>query len=115
VVLVENAMRAQAVIRENIAATRLPGVQLLGMSATGAIKTLAGEKFDVVFMDPPNIEDPVPVVEAIAEADLIVPDGRVVVEHRVDRKLPDRIGPFELRKCSTYADAALSIYALAAE
>lgn len=115
VVLVENATRAQAVIQENIALTKLPGVKLLGMNVNGAIKTLTGEKFDVVFMDPPYIEDPVPVVERIAEADLIVPDGRIVVEHRVDRQLPDRIGPYQRLRTSTYADAALSYYALATE
>lgn len=110
VILVENNPRAQAVIRENIALTRLAGVSLLGMDASAAIKKLAGQKFDVVFMDPPYALDPVPVVEAIAEADLLLDDGRVMVEHRADRSMPDRIGPFEKLKASTYADAGLTLY-----
>lgn len=113
VVLVENNPKAQAVIRENIGLTRLVGVQLLGMEAIAAVKKLAGEKFDVVFMDPPYALDPVPVVEAVAEADLPVADGRVVVEHRADRPMPDRIGPFEKLRTNTYADAGLTFYAFA--
>jgi 16S rRNA G966 N2-methylase RsmD len=75
-----------------------------------ALGRLAGQTFDVVFMDPPYVLDPVPVVEAIAAQRLVKENGRVVVEHRNDRVLPNEIAGLIKLKTSRYADACLTIY-----
>lgn len=113
VVLVENAPAAAAVIRENIALTKLTGVELLAVEAMASLPRLAAQRFDVVFMDPPYVLDPVPVVEAIANARLITDNGRVVVEHKSDRPMPEVIAGLVKVKAARYADAALTIYAWA--
>jgi 16S rRNA (guanine(966)-N(2))-methyltransferase RsmD len=112
-VLVENARDAVAVIQANIATLKLPGVELLAVDAPSAIDRLAGQAFDVVFMDPPYALDPAPVVEAIASRKLVAPNGRVVVEHRSNRTLPEAIGGLVKLRTARYADACLSFYAWA--
>lgn len=114
-VLVERAPAAVAVIRENLEATKLPSVELLPIEAEGALARLAGERFDVVFLDPPYRDDPMPVVEAIARHDLLVPDGRVVVEHRSDRRLPEQAGGLVKIRTACYAESCLSFYRWPAE
>lgn len=109
-VLVERAQAAQAVIRENMALAKLPGVELVAADATGALERLAGQRFDVIFMDPPYAEDPVPVAQACDAHGLLVADGRLVVEHRSDRELPVAIGKLEKLRTTRYADSALSFY-----
>ncbi len=110
VVLVENAPAALAVIRENVAVTKL-AAEVLPLDARKALGRLAGRSFDVVFMDPPYALDPVPVVQALDERELLAPDGRLVVEHQADRAMPDVIGRLSRRETRTYADTALSFYA----
>lgn len=109
-VLVERSPAALAVIRENVALTKLEGAEVLGLDAFAAIRHLAGRRFDVVFMDPPYADDPLPVLEALAAADLLVDDGRIVVEHRCERKLPEIFDGWELRDTRAYADSSLTIY-----
>lgn len=113
VVLVENAPGAAGIIRDNIASTKLAGAELLALDALASLPRLAGQGFDVVFMDPPYVVDPEPVVAAIAERRLVKPNGRVVVEHRFDRELPEAIAGLIKLKTARYADAALTIYAWA--
>jgi 16S rRNA (guanine(966)-N(2))-methyltransferase RsmD len=110
VVLVENAAPAVQVVRDNMATLKLDGVELLAIDAMAALGRLAGQTFDVVFMDPPYVLDPVPVVEAIAAQRLVKENGRVVVEHRNDRVLPNEIAGLIKLKTSRYADACLTIY-----
>lgn len=113
VVLVEQAAPAIAVIRENTALTKLDGVEVLPLPVDRAIPRLAGQRFDVIFLDPPYALDPVPTVEAVAETGLLAPDGRLVVEHRRDRVLPETVGTFVRLKTSGYSEACLTVYRVA--
>lgn len=113
VVLVERAAPALAVIRENLAATRLEGVELLPMASDVAVKRLAGQVFDVVFMDPPYADDVTALLEAIASRGLLAPGGRLVLEHQADRAVPPRVGPLAHQRTARYTDSALSFFALA--
>lgn len=110
VVLVEKAPAALAVIRENVALTKL-AAEVLPLDAEKALRRLAGQAFDVVFLDPPYALDPMPVVQAVDELGLLSADGRLVVEHRAERAMPDAIGRLIRRDTRTYADTALSFYA----
>lgn len=110
VVLVESNTAALKVIQKNVAATRL-AAEVMALDVKKVPNRLAGQAFDVVFMDPPYAVDPAPVAAAIAEAGLLVPDGRLVIEHHADRRMPDAIGGLERRDTRRYSDSALSIYA----
>lgn len=113
VVLVESAKAALDVIRENVAITKLAGVEILGVDVMAAIARLEGQAFDVVFMDPPYADDPLPVVEAVMAKGLLTPTGRLVVEHRYDRAMPEAIAGLTKLKTSKYAETCLTLYRLA--
>jgi 16S rRNA (guanine(966)-N(2))-methyltransferase RsmD len=110
-VLVEVAAPAVAIVRENIALTKLEGLEVLALDAMAAIARLKGQRFDVVFMDPPYADDPVPLAEAVEAANLLGDSGRLVIEHRRDRPMPEAIGGLARLKTNNYAETALSFYA----
>ena len=110
VVLVEQAPAALAVIRENVALTRL-AAEVLPLDAEQALTRLGAVPFDVVFLDPPYALDPMPVVAAVDAQGLLAADGRLVVEHRAARVLPDTVGRLQRRETRAYADTALTFYA----
>lgn len=107
-VLVEKAAPALAVIKKNVAATKLAGVEVLPLAVEAALARLAGQAFDVVFLDPPYADDATGVVGAIAP--LLKPDGRVVLEHRSSTDTPDRVGDLVKLRTARYSESALSFY-----
>lgn len=114
VVLVERARPALAVIAANQTSTGLP-VEVLPMEVEAALGTLAGSRFDVVFLDPPYALDPLPLLQRLAEGTLLSPHGRLVLEHDVKREAPERLARWERLSSRRYAGTALTIYGLAAE
>jgi 16S rRNA (guanine966-N2)-methyltransferase len=110
VVMVEMASLALGVMRENVALTQLAPVEVLALETSVAIRRLAGQTFDVIFMDPPYADDPAEIMDAIAAAGLLLPHGRLVIEHLAKRSMPETVGPFSLLKTRTYSLSALSYY-----
>jgi 16S rRNA (guanine966-N2)-methyltransferase len=114
VVLVEAARAAVAVIEANRRALGAPGeVRVLRQEARAAIAALAarGERFDVVFLDPPY-RSPLyePVLERIGEGGLLEPEGIAVAEHFHKRILPERIGRLGRVRSVRVGDHCLSFY-----
>lgn len=108
-VLVENDPAAIAVIRHNLAITKLPA-ELMPVGIDAAIRqfTAAGMRFDVIFMDPPYEKDP---SSALAKAStLLLPMGRMVLEHRRSNPAPATAGDLVLRETRNYADTSISFY-----
>jgi 16S rRNA (guanine966-N2)-methyltransferase len=110
VVMVESESPAQEVIRANMANTRLAGVELLSLTAEVALRRLVGQGFDVIFLDPPYKNDPEGIMEAIAQSGLLLPKGRLVVEHRSTRVMPSLVGSLGCLRTARYSDSSLSFY-----
>lgn len=71
-----------------------------------------GERFDLVFLDPPYGKGLlIPALEAVAAGGLAAPDARVVAEHPAREALPERVGALARRDVRRYGDTALSFYA----
>ncbi len=86
-VFVDRAAACVACVRENLRALELEArARVIRSPARGALARLArqGERFDVVFVDPPYASDQAAAALAgILEGDLLAPGGLVVVEaHR---------------------------------
>jgi 16S rRNA G966 N2-methylase RsmD len=81
-VLVENDARSCGVIYANIAALKYePRCRLLRGELPGALAQLRGEKFDLVFSDPPYAQHAAQAtVDALTSNDLLAPAARVVLE-----------------------------------
>ncbi len=74
-------------------------------------RNIAGEPFNIVFLDPPYRDDLIPaLLEQITRKGCIIQGGRAVAETRKDRKLPPTVGDFRIFKTRTYGDTRISIY-----
>ena len=71
-----------------------------------------GQKFDIIYLDPPFTVDSIfiPVMEALDEADILAEDGVIVAEHWAKLELPEELHGFEKIKERKYGHIVLSIY-----
>jgi 16S rRNA (guanine(966)-N(2))-methyltransferase RsmD len=114
VVLVDRSVGAVDAIRANAAALASLGgdVKVFRQEALTAAAGLAaaGERFDVVFLDPPYESDLYePLLEA-AGAGLLADEGVAVAEHFHKRVLPERIGRLVRMRSVRIGDHRLSFY-----
>ena len=92
-VFIDNSRQAVGCIRDNLERTHLAGkAQVFQTDVLSAIRQLGlrGRRFDLIFVDPPydgGFEQP--VLEAIAQAGILAEDGRIVMEARMQTRLPD--------------------------
>lgn len=115
---VDNAPAAVTTIRDNLRHTGLEErARVLRADARRAVGRLEreGQRFAVVFIDPPYGDSlAVPTVEMLAAAGIVEPSGRVVVEHALREDMPARIGNFSKIRSNRYGDTVLSFYVPAA-
>ena len=97
--------RALECIKENLTTTKLSDkAKVIAGDCVSAVMQLRGEKFDIVFMDPPyDSHAEVEVLKAIAENGILAGDALIVVEARLDRKFDiiEKLG-FEIVKEKEY-------------
>ena len=115
VVLVESAHAAVRAIRENVRAlgSAAAPVEVFHQDARLALSALAarGQRFDIVYLDPPYESDLyLPVAALLDEAGLLADDGVLVAEHFHKRALPERIGRFVRSREIRIGDHRLSFY-----
>ncbi|XGV99790.1 MAG: 16S rRNA (guanine(966)-N(2))-methyltransferase RsmD [Leptolyngbya sp. BL-A-14] len=113
VVGIEQSTRACAIIRQNWqqVAKDNQRFQVLRGDVRQRIKSLEGQQFDRIYFDPPY-ESALyePVLETIAQLQLLAPGGELAVEHS-----PDRLSlttPTTLKICrqKIYSNTALTFY-----
>ena len=114
VVFVEPARRALAQIEENIERCGVADrARIVGKDALSALRSLAvaGEQFDVVYVDPPyDAGIYKPVLMVLGTDDLVAPEGIVVVEARSRDRLPDEAGTLRRYREVRYGDTTLAFY-----
>jgi 16S rRNA (guanine(966)-N(2))-methyltransferase RsmD len=95
-VFVERAPRCLALLRANLADLELAGVaRVVRDDARRAVRRLgrAGERFDLVLLDPPYESGEAPLaLQALAEAGILAPEAVVVVETAKRHPLPPVAG-----------------------
>lgn len=88
--------------------------RVLAGDALAVLRRLAarGERFDLVFLDPPYAAGLlVPALEAVAEGGLLAEDGLAAAEHAARDEPPARVGRLVRRARRQYGDTSLSFYA----
>jgi len=77
-----------------------------------SIKRLSGrERFDIIFADPPYSRGlEAPLLDAIADSDILCQDGIVVLEHSSRDHQPDRVGSLIKLQDRRYGDTEISLY-----
>jgi 16S rRNA (guanine966-N2)-methyltransferase len=114
VVLVDQAAPAVAALRANADLLRSAGgvVRIFRQDALAALPALAasGERFDLVYLDPPYASDLYEPALAASEA-LVAEDGLVIAEHFHKRALPETIGRLARTREVRVGDHRLSFFA----
>ncbi|MBB6217826.1 16S rRNA (guanine(966)-N(2))-methyltransferase RsmD [Anaerosolibacter carboniphilus] len=111
---IENNKQSLGIVKENLTILGLLDQSVVLLTdAIRALKEFAikGEKFDIIFLDPPYMKGfIIPCVEGIEVNGLLNTDGIIVIEHKVEDVLPDEIGNLLKMKDRRYGDTNISIY-----
>ena len=113
-IFVDNNRNSIRVIRENTETTGFKEKsKILQLEALKAISELAksGEKYDIIFMDPPYLKGYiVPCIQAIEEGGLLKDEGIIVIEHDSKDIIPDQFIKLKRIKNRKYGNTTISIY-----
>lgn len=108
-VLVDKDRKAQQAIRRNIEALEYgKQARVLPVPDTVALAQLEreGERFDLIFLDPPYKMDTAAVCDEILQKGLLADDGIIIIEHRKDTPPVPGAG-FEITDTRHYGIAGL--------
>jgi len=113
-VFVEDHPEALKGLRRNLETLSLvERSQVLPLPVAAALRKLAvqGERFDLVFLDPPYGGDVAPAtLAALAASSLLLPQARVVAEHSHRETLPESTGVLQQQTLRRYGDTQVAIY-----
>jgi len=116
-VFVDQSRYCTGIIRKNLEKVKfMDRAGILTMPVERAIPFLAreGEKFDIIFMDPPyNMNFIVKTLQLLDDFDIINKDGIIACEHQKNEIAPDELGRLVKVKDRTYGDTLYSFYELA--
>ncbi|BAY17028.1 putative methyltransferase [Anabaenopsis circularis NIES-21] len=113
VVGIEQSSRACAIIQENWQqlANSEQKWQLLRGDVIQQLKILSGKQFDKIYFDPPYTSGLYqPVLEAIADSNLLNAKGEIAVEHNPQAWTPPTIPNWEISRQKVYGNTALTFY-----
>ena len=112
VVLIDESRSAIMAVRANVAllaeGTRAEVLQKDARTALAGLRD-RGERFDVVFLDPPYGSDLYERLLPLAEA-VLADDGVIVAEHFHKRALPERMGRLVNARSVRIGDHRLTFY-----
>ena len=108
---VDQRSDAVALIKNNLKVTNLAEKgRVIQGDSLGFLKT-CGEKFDVIFLDPPYRADLLErAVEGIAAFDILREHGIMICESPLEQVLPDLSQPYERGKDYRYGKIKLTVY-----
>lgn len=113
-VLVDESARSAAAIRDNLSLLAFnQRAQVWVIAVARAIRKLAkaGEKFDLIFLDPPYDRGlATATLAALGQCDLLNPAGTVVVEHSGRENVKESYGDLILNDRRRYGDTLLSFF-----
>ncbi|MCC5636498.1 16S rRNA (guanine(966)-N(2))-methyltransferase RsmD [Nostoc sp. CHAB 5844] len=113
VVGIEQSSRACAIIQQNWQqlANGEQKWQLLRGDVIQQLKSLSGKQFDKIYFDPPYASGLYqPVLEAIADYNLLDAKGEIAVEHNPQGWTPPLIPNWEICRQKVYGNTALTFY-----
>ena len=114
VTLVDRGAAAIRCIRENLDALGLPGAEVVRMKLPDGLRSarLAAAPFDLIFLDPPYAGELVSSTLAVlGECPALTADGgEIIAQHDSRRAVPERAGPYLLRRQRKAGSTTLTFY-----
>jgi 16S rRNA (guanine(966)-N(2))-methyltransferase RsmD len=115
VVGIEKWGKACTIIQQNWEQVAKPEqeFQVVPGDVVGRVKALAGQQFDHIYFDPPYASKLYqPVIEAIAQYQLLAEDGELAAEHSPNNFKPPLFPTLEICRQKVYGNCALTFYRL---
>lgn len=115
VVGIEQSSRACAVIRQNWQRVAQPeqSFQVLQGDANQRLEALIGQQFDRIYFDPPYASNLYrPVLDAIAQYNLLADGGELAVEHTPHNWTKLLIPTLEICRQKIYGNTSITFYSL---
>ena len=110
VVFVDDSRKSLDAVRHNLEQAGVSGrAQVIASKAESFLKR-TGERFDILFLDPPYSMDLAPLLAQIAGTQVLAPEGIVVAEHFKKQPSPERAGALERYREAVYGDTVLAFY-----
>lgn len=110
-VFVEQRRDAATLIRENLKVTDLTDRGRIINGDAVSFLASAGEKYDLIFIDPPyaaNLWES--VLESISRFDILSKHGIIICETPLEKELPERIGACVLHRTYRYGKIKVTTY-----
>ena len=102
---------ACAVIRENLAHTKLASKAEVHNSPVAAFLRRRGKPYDLVFVDPPYADpDIFPTLERLAASPLVAEGTVIVLGHAPQVDVPERVGALTLLRDRCHGGSCFSIF-----
>lgn len=109
VTIVDAARDSIRLIRENVATVGLKNIRVVQADSIGFLRM--GEKYDLIFIDPPYDSDLAEkALKTIKEIDILSEGGIIICETRRETALPQLDKPYFLRKEYRYGKVKLTVY-----
>ncbi|MGB3534168.1 MAG: 16S rRNA (guanine(966)-N(2))-methyltransferase RsmD [Microcoleaceae cyanobacterium] len=112
-IAIEQSPQACRIIQQNWqqVASNEQNFKIIRGNVTTKLKTLAGQKFDRIYFDPPYQSHLYqPVLNAIAQFQLLAVEGEIAVEHHPKRwDIPD-INQLEICRQKVYGNSAVTFF-----
>ena len=112
-IAIEQYGPACAVIRQNwqLVANSQQEFQVLRGDVLKRLKVLAGQQFDLIYFDPPYASELYqPVLDAIAQYQLLAPTSELAVEHSPDKWTIQPVPTLEVCREKVYGNTALTFF-----
>ena len=111
-VFVEKSPVALAALKRNVAALDAKGAVIAPGDAFAWLARAGGERFDVVFLDPPFADDVLgELCRLLAEGGVLKPAGRLYLEQGRARELPDVTGQWTVLRNRTAGNVRYALLA----
>ncbi|HBE18262.1 MAG TPA: 16S rRNA (guanine(966)-N(2))-methyltransferase RsmD [Cyanobacteria bacterium UBA11149] len=118
VVGIDKWSKSCSIVQQNWEMVAQPGqeFQVWRGDVVMRLKSLAGEKFDRIYFDPPYASDLYqPVLDAIAVGEILASEGEIAVEHNPHSWQAITIPTLEICRQKVYGNTAVTFYRRALE
>lgn len=113
-VFVDISKESISIVKSNIKKARVENESIVlnldFKDAVGKLK-VQGNKFDVIFMDPPYYKNMfIDALQKIDNANLLNEDGIIIIEHDSKDVFPENIGGLEKTRDKKYGNTTITFY-----